>query len=428
MLPGAREGRVIEPDPPRRLSAVPRDLHSWKEVAEYLQVSVRTAQDWEKKHGLPVKRLPGVRGGILAKPSDLDSWQHGRTPVAAAQPRPRRLYLAAALAAAVVSGAAFLAWPKPQPAAVQVSKDFLLVTDGAGKEIWRKQFPLDLIHYQNPKRPMTWVGDLDGDGDSEVLFVPAPPAEITATTPLICYDRSGEVKWQFLPGRTVRFGTEEFAPPFFVDGFTVAPIRRGGPNHILANGRHHRYYPTQVSLLSAAGKPLREYWHAGYFGTFLLHDIDGDGKSEVYLGGINNARKTAEVVVLDPEHFSGAGEEAAHPAYQMAGAARGVEIRRIFLPRTCVNRAGGFQYNAVEVLQAEPSAITVGVEEDFRAKDGQMIYYRLNGNLKPVSAAAADSFLESHHLMFQRRLIDHPWSPAEADRLLEQVIVAQAAR
>ncbi len=181
-------------------------------------------------------------------------------------------------------------------------------------------------HYQDPRKPKSWVGDLEGDGDNEVLFVPAPPANFSETTPLICFEHSGEERWRFLPGASVRFGSEEYLPPFFVDGFAAAPIDPGGLNHILVNGRHHRYYPTQISLLSASSQPLREYWHAGYFRAFPVHDLDKDGKNEIYLAGINNARRTAEVVVLDPERFLGAGEEPTAPSYQMAGVAPGVEI------------------------------------------------------------------------------------------------------
>jgi hypothetical protein len=36
-------------------------LNSWKDIANYLQVSVRTAQLWEAQRGLPIPHLPGGR-------------------------------------------------------------------------------------------------------------------------------------------------------------------------------------------------------------------------------------------------------------------------------------------------------------------------------------------------------------------------------
>jgi hypothetical protein len=50
-------------------------LNSWKDIANYLQVSVRTAQLWEEHRGLPVRRVPGGRGVVWADPAELDTWR-----------------------------------------------------------------------------------------------------------------------------------------------------------------------------------------------------------------------------------------------------------------------------------------------------------------------------------------------------------------
>jgi hypothetical protein len=50
-------------------------LNSWKDIANYLQVSVRTAQLWEEHRGLPVRRVPGRRGIVWADPAELDAWR-----------------------------------------------------------------------------------------------------------------------------------------------------------------------------------------------------------------------------------------------------------------------------------------------------------------------------------------------------------------
>jgi Tol biopolymer transport system component len=52
-----------------------RELSSWKEIASYLHVSVRTAQMWEADRGLPVKRLPGGRGVVWTNIAELEAWR-----------------------------------------------------------------------------------------------------------------------------------------------------------------------------------------------------------------------------------------------------------------------------------------------------------------------------------------------------------------
>ena len=51
-------------------------LNSWKEVAAYLDVTVRTAQKWERDRGLPVQRLPGSRCRIYAHADHIDRWRN----------------------------------------------------------------------------------------------------------------------------------------------------------------------------------------------------------------------------------------------------------------------------------------------------------------------------------------------------------------
>jgi Tol biopolymer transport system component len=50
-------------------------LNSWKAIASYLEVSVRTAQLWELQRGLPVRRTPGGRGLVWADPAELEAWR-----------------------------------------------------------------------------------------------------------------------------------------------------------------------------------------------------------------------------------------------------------------------------------------------------------------------------------------------------------------
>jgi len=50
-------------------------LSGWKDIASYLGRGVRTAQRYERKLNLPVRRVLGNPGGpVVATKADLDSW------------------------------------------------------------------------------------------------------------------------------------------------------------------------------------------------------------------------------------------------------------------------------------------------------------------------------------------------------------------
>ena len=55
-------------------------LRSWKEIAAYLDCSVSTAQRWEKREGLPVRRhIHEKLGSANASASEIERWKRERT-------------------------------------------------------------------------------------------------------------------------------------------------------------------------------------------------------------------------------------------------------------------------------------------------------------------------------------------------------------
>src|SRR5438477_9782874 len=50
-------------------------LNSWKEVADYVGLSARTLQRWEKRWKLPMHRPAGrMRSAVIAVTSEIDEW------------------------------------------------------------------------------------------------------------------------------------------------------------------------------------------------------------------------------------------------------------------------------------------------------------------------------------------------------------------
>jgi len=59
--------------------AAGRRLDSWKQIAAYIGRDIRTAQLWEKKEGLPVRRLAHTaRANVFAYTAEIDAWREQR--------------------------------------------------------------------------------------------------------------------------------------------------------------------------------------------------------------------------------------------------------------------------------------------------------------------------------------------------------------
>ena len=145
-----------------------RELSSWKEIADYLRVSVRTAQGWEKDHGLPIRRV-GTRGRVFANTDALDAWktrfdtnveaalaapqlEDPAVPapvtreVAISRPRSVRWFVLGCLTFGVFAAALWLLPNSRAPAVWRVSNNTLIVSDDSDKEVWRTTFPDELEH------------------------------------------------------------------------------------------------------------------------------------------------------------------------------------------------------------------------------------------------------------------------------------------
>lgn len=115
-------------------------LRSWKEIAAYLGVTVRTAQLWERQRGLPVRRLPGGRGGVSASTVELDEWRGspgGTTeeavPAAAAPSRRLKMGLAAVALVIVASlGVTVRNMPEGD---LRLDGQWLIFVDEEGREM-----------------------------------------------------------------------------------------------------------------------------------------------------------------------------------------------------------------------------------------------------------------------------------------------------
>jgi len=132
-------------------------LDSWKDIADYLNRSVKTCHRWEEELGLPIHRLDGTpRARVFAYPAELDRWLAEKLHVAEAPAEKRRkgtrwIWLAGGAVIAVAALAA-LGWKlfleKPIPAPAQVPTLAVLPfenrTGDSNWDAWKKALP-DLI-------------------------------------------------------------------------------------------------------------------------------------------------------------------------------------------------------------------------------------------------------------------------------------------
>ncbi len=399
-------------------------LSSWKEIAAWLGVNVRTAQRWEAEAGMPVRRVPGSNR-VIAYGGELEAWLHGQHEVEAAAARQRldgvrRNIARAAAAFGAVVLLAVTVWmlrPAGGLADWRVESFALIALDARGRELWR--FPLgrgfNLEEYSGAgTTPAAWIEDIDGDGRKELLF--CHHYDGAAYGDLICFSEAGDIKWRWTPGASAASFPEQLRPPYAADRVHV--FRHKGQVRILVSSIHHTWFPSQLAMLDNQGKLLREYWHSGHIKEFRAVEWPGYPEPLIVAAGIANGYKAADLVVLSPSEFGGASREES-PEHQLPGGPPR-ELARLLFPASCVTRASA-PYNQPDTLRMHGLRLDVGINESAYLERSPGVTYTFRPDWSLASAGLSSSYERAHADLERQGILSHPLDKRREIEELSQI-------
>jgi hypothetical protein len=75
---------------------------------------------------------------------------------------------------------------------------------------------------------------------------------------------------------------------------------------------------------------IGEYWNAGYLREFTYHDIDGDGREELIVVGVNNEYRGGCLIVFDTRDIRGSSPQSSE--YLCEGFEAGSELYYVTTP------------------------------------------------------------------------------------------------
>ena len=373
-----------------------RRLNSWKEIAEALGVSIRTAQIYESTRGLPIQR-DGNHVSITE--SALRQWENGRfagQPSGPARPVPRKrvlICIAGSLFVAMTVALVLLRpWSRSQPVAIRWNGPTLTALAADERPLWRHTFPHDVIPGFSVY-PIPLFRDIDGDGGNEVLTIYPSVRREADGWDLFCFSPEGGIKWSLAMRKTVSSGQRSFGPPYVMREFDVFPSpERDGTFWTAAVFVHHVMSPSALVVVDAAGRIRGELWQDGHLNSVKAADLDGDGNVELVAGGIQEIPAQAVLLVLDPRNVHGVArvEEEQNPR-QIRGMGRGTETATVYFPRTALNRAAD-PFNFVSRIELLGSTIQVTVVEHIEMPQGYLVY-SLTPDLRVSHVASSDALI-----------------------------------
>jgi hypothetical protein len=415
-------------------------LNGWKEIANHLGKGVRTVQRWEEEFGLPVHRLPGRKRDIVfAYASEIDAWLREHSPLlnngesnhavngepsaapepptAALEPParislPLRMWLGAAVLALGILTTGWFTWARltSEPARFEIKGNRITVYDQRDTEVWHRDFEENFVYVADPSSTyppghQSALRDLDGDGRGELLAILASE-ESPGNARLVCFDHRGQIKWEYVPRRAMRYGSETFAPPFGVSFFAFAETKPGGPLTIWAVSHHIPWFPAVVTKLDARGEVQGEYWHAGHIDTLAEAEIGG--RRYLLVGATSNELMTATLSVLSVDNPSGSSP-AVSDKFKCLNCPTGVPAHYIIFPRTELSRLLNSRPNAFEIRVRQDGRSEVGV------RDGKLVgdvepgaSFAFDGGFRLVEAEVVEPYVTAHSELHLKGFLDHP--------------------
>ncbi len=414
------------PDPLTRLDG-------WESIAYHLQVSVKTAHNWEKETGLPVHRFSDRdKSRVWVTVGELDSWLVGRPKISPVQPiqelhpvasemvpPPRLQKMRLWMLGGTIVFASLIGWiilNSTPLADFKVHAKTLFANDETGKELWRHTFPWSLSDSaygdEYVRRPLGWIGDLKGNGHTDFLFVAIPVELPNLGSTLFCFrgDRDA-VRWSFKTERVVvDRGGDRMVPPYYPSGVAVVPGPRHELTRVIVSSHHYLSQPTQVAVLDTNGNLVGEYWHPGHLYHMDQADLLGNGERDLLLTGVNNGNHQATLVILDPRSISGpvTPAEMRDQRFALLNMPAAKEKAVVLFPRSCLS--AGQPFTVARAIRVTKDRILVVVAENIEP-DGPGFVYEFDYNLNVVNVVAshAGAARRFHQDLQDKGLLNHPF-------------------
>lgn len=416
-------------------------LDGWKQIADYLRVSLRTAQ-YAEHDGLPVHRSSSKpKSQVWAYASELDGWKnratmpqgvpaisnHDRVNRAIDHGRLRQLSILGVLLLFGLS-VAMVAVLRARPTTAsdfRVSKHQLTALDHNGRQRWSYQFPFqvrDIYGSGLLTRRRSEFVDIDGDKKEELVLQVTPIDHERLGTFLYCFSPSGKLNWYHRPGRSVANGRGSFSDVYWHAGFTL--VQLAADRRVVSVSNHSVHYPSQVEAIDETGKLVGEYWHNGHLRHIAAADLDHDGVAEIVLGGADAAFGAATLVILDPRRISGTSAAPAGDWHALKGMLPAKEKAVILFPSSCVGK--DHEFTIVSQVRITDNFISVIVQQDVDESVPYYLIFDFDWGLRLVNITPSDTMAARHRQLEEQGKLTHPFSIQEIDELKARVIVRMA--
>jgi hypothetical protein len=412
-------------------------LSSWKEIANYLNCSVRTCTRWEEKYGLPVHRIDKEsRTTVHAYTDELDEWLRERkrekTPVYPQAEWLKKPFLYVALiifAAALIYFFFFRKSPDIRPADFRIKGSKMIILNENGDELWRYNTGIENLmpekhyrdHFQfkrikniwgNKNLPHLIIKDINNDSMPEVLFSIQTQDQF-GEGELFCFSNEGSLLWKREVGRELKFGPKIYSSDYRIRGIDIHDFNKDNDREITIIADQRYFFPTQFLILDNQGDKLGEHWNSGRLGDYVFIDLNEDENDEIVVVGTNNEYTKGSLIVFDPSLVRGCSPQSGY--FRCEELEPGTEKYYLLFPRTDVDQHDHIIESmiSIEVLSNNRMSLQAGASA---------IYFELNCNLEIEDVRLSHKFELMHKEALMEMKINSPLNSDYRENLAKGIL------
>lgn len=385
-------------------------LETWGEIAGHLGVEVRTAQRWEQRIGLPVRRLDGGQA-VYAFVDEIDAWRQAREvtsasaeampalapPVIAPTPSsPQgslRYWVWTVMTAGLVLTLVALTGPPvrttaAEPAGLGLEGSRLVAVGTAGNTLWTYTFeaPTSVVDASFRNQMKKWWNRLDTDGDGvdefAVVVGHANSGDTAPRDTLYVFTLEGQLRYRYAPEFSLSFGQQRFDPPWQIMDVEAVPADK----QLWLSLANSPWWPAAVVSLDGTGHAALRYTQPGV--VHVLRQMVRDNHTLVVAAGVNNEHASASLAVIDPARPPARAPANGVARYRCENCPDGAPEQYVLLRPSAANAIVNLPYNRADGLSVDASGIAVTTSES----DVAAVIYRLSADLEPQSARPSDTF------------------------------------
>lgn len=390
-------------------------LDSWKAIAQYLQRDLATVRRWEKRLGLPVRRVGLTGRSVFAYRGEIDRWLATARPVSrststpaspalhvtsgSAYSRGRVAVAGTALLAALVSVFAFNESTRASDLRIEASNRGVVARTQAGIQKWTYRFPPTFDTGRLGEMVQVSTGLHSGVYVATRVQGRIENEQVESGS-LTFLDLGGRPQRSFSFQDRVTLGDKTYGPPWALTAFAVA---KGATDRVAIAAHHYTWDPGLVTILD-------ERWHRR--GTFVnsgwIESVNWLTPQRLLIAGYSNAHDGGMIALLDPAALDGQGPEPVGSPHFCETCGSNRPLRIFIFPRTEINRIAGGHFNrAVVQIFSGGTLVARTIEMTSAAGDADVLYEFTAPSLDFVSAKFSDRYWELHRRLESEGRIHH---------------------